>query len=229
MAKSTPETSDRFRIFAETSSEEMGPLLAQLTRMGLQNIGYELITDVVRFNQNERVKHDTGAEEFALSFLTNNPTFKVLDLVRHFEADDRPGNGAYSVVRRLVEKELVVKLGPGNYQRADVKAIAAPAVKEKETHTRRGKSPRYEVSNETLLLKYIRGKKRVTVQQAGAYLEGEGRNKKSASPLIGKFAKDGLLKQIEPGNYEVLPPKKAAKAVAKLNGQSSSPGAAAHG
>lgn len=244
MAKQ-PETIDRFRIFAETSSEAMGPLLAQLTRMGLENIGYELITDVRRFQANgSRKMHDISVEEHAALFIKDHPTFKAGELVKHFEAAERHKSGAYTAMRAMVESGSLIKLGNGNYRRADVKAIAPPAEK-----TRRGQSPRYDVSNDDLLLKYIRPRKSVSVADAGLFLEREGRNKNSASPIISRFTKAGLLKLIEPGLYSVVQKKLKGKAksneakkkadriraqayrdkqrAAKLNGQQ--PGEAAHG
>jgi hypothetical protein len=52
MAKTPPATVERFRIHAETSKEQMGDVLAELTKMGLLNIGYELVTDVLTFRTN---------------------------------------------------------------------------------------------------------------------------------------------------------------------------------
>lgn len=197
MAKQ-PEMRDRFRIFAETSSEAMGPLLAQLTRMGLENIGYELVTDVRRFAGNgERKVHETTSEEFAVAWLKDHPTFQAKELAHHFRDSGRVQGTAYSALRELTYSGVIKKLSPGNYQRADVKAIPPPK-------TARGKMPPHEITNDALILKMIKRRKRITVVEAGAMLDEEGRNRKSASPIISRYAKAGLLKQVEPGVYDVV-------------------------
>lgn len=228
MAK-TPVTRDRFRIIAETSAENMGPLLAQLTRMGLENIGYELITDVRRFHQNgERKVHATNAVEAVRAFVQENPTFQVSQVVAAFEAAERTGTSAYSAVKILLTNKEIVKLSPGNYQRADVKALAAPQAVKK---SKRGQVGRHDVSNETLILKAMKGRKKISLQDMQALLVSHGRSAKSASPILSKFVKQKLIKQIAPGQYEVVQKKTPApkKPAAKLNGQDQSPAENANG
>lgn len=226
MAKQ-PEVRDRFRIFAETSSEAMGPLLAQLTRMGLENIGYELITDVRRFTQNgERKVHETSSVDFATDWVKDHPTFKAVELAHHFRDNDRIQDTAYGALRDLVKNGTLIKLSPGNYQRSDVKAISPPSTSTEKK--KRGQVDRYDTTNNAMILRFIRRRKRVTVQETGAHLEAEGRNKKSASPIISLYAKAGYLKQVEPGIYDVVTDKLPAtkeKSKSKLNGQ----GSMAHG
>src|SRR5882724_5600604 len=68
MAKTPVATVERFRIHAETSMEQMGHVLAELTRMGLQNVGYELITDIVTFKNNgPRQTFDSTGPDFIVS------------------------------------------------------------------------------------------------------------------------------------------------------------------
>lgn len=207
-----PETTDRFRIFAETSSEAMGPLLAQLTRMGLENIGYELITDIRRFNRNERKAHEAGLVEFATLWVKDHPTFKASELARHFAEHDRPRSSSYSALRDLVKNGSIIKLSPGFYKRADVKAIAPP---KGGPAPKRGQVGRYKTTNDSLILRELRKRKHVTVLQMRAMLDAEGRNGKSASPIISRFAKAGLLKQTEPGAYDVIKGKLRTPALAK--------------
>lgn len=223
----------------------MGPLLAQLTRMGLENIGYELITDVRRFHQNgERKVHETTGNELAKAFAQENPTFQINDLVKHFAQADRNGPAAYTAVRHLVEERFLTKLSPGNYQRSDVKAIAAP---EPEKKPGRGAVPRHEITNDTLVLKAIRGRKKITARELSAMLFSHGRSKKSASPITSRLVKQKLLKLIEPGVFEVvqkktpiakkLPAKKPTRArpkrerppIAKIAEQQQSPAENANG
>lgn len=245
MAKQPIEIRDRFKITADVESTALGPLLAQLARIGLENIGYELITDVVRFNRNgPRIAHETTGDEYAREWVADHPTFRAIDLVKHFADSGRSDGSAYTAIRNLVASDEIVKTSLGHYRRADVKALAPPAVAAKtkpaepEKRTR-GQVPRYDVPNLDLIMKFIKPRKRVTVQEAGAFLVKEGRNKKSASPIISQLATAGMLKQIEPGVYEVVKgasfgdspkqkdrvrkqaeraAKKAAKKAASLNG-----------
>lgn len=215
MAKRPIMTVDRFRIFAETSSESMGPLLAQLTRMGLENIGYELITDIRTFKNAPRAVYEGGTgEEFAMAWIKDNPTFRVRDLAHYFKEKGRPASSAHYIARTLADKKAIRSLGGGNYQSAEVKALGhakkdkpSPA---KPASKRVGKaSPRYETPNYDVLLAYIQGRDTLKTAEASRYLEEQGRNAKSASPMISRMASQGLLKLIEPGHYRVL--KKAAK------------------
>lgn len=212
MAKQPIETRDRFRITADVESTALGPLLAQLARIGLQNIGYELITDIVRFGTNgPRVVHETTGDEYAREWLVEHPTFRANELIQHFETNNRTAGSAYTAIRNLVNSRELVKVSPGNYARSDIRAIAPPKAAEKvkpeaveETKPNRGQVPKYDVPNLDLIMKFIRPRKRVTVAEAGAFLAKEGRNKKSASPIISKLATAKVLKQLEPGVYEVV-------------------------
>jgi hypothetical protein len=204
MAKQPIEIRDRFRITAEVESQELGPLLAQLARIGLQNIGYELITDVVRFNKNgPLIVHETTGDECAREWLVEHPTFRAIDLVRHFTDSGRSAGSAYSTIKSLGAAGEIVKTSPGHYRRADVKAIAPPAAAE-GPRKRRGQVPKYDIPNLDLIMKFLRPRKRVTVQDVCAFLESQGRNKKSASPIVSKLAAAKVLKHIEPGVYEVV-------------------------
>lgn len=226
MAKQPIEIRDRFRITADVEATALGPLLAQLAKIGLQNVGYELVTDVVMFNKNgPRVLHPTTGDEFAREWLKEHPTFRAVELIHHFQAAGRTNGSGYTAIRNLVASGEIIKVSVGNYTRSDIKAIAPPAKKaaapEKARRAGRGQTPRYDVRNLDLIMKFIQPKSRVTVAEVGALLVKEGRNKKSASPIISKLATAKVLKQIEPGTYAVM--KRADKAAAALNG------AAAHG
>lgn len=211
MAKQPVEQRDRFRIFAETSSEAMGPLLAQLTRMGLENIGYELITDVVTFGTNgPRKVHETTGDEFAKEWIKENPTFKAIELVDHFRASDRTPGSAYSALKNLVANGDLRKLGPGAYQRADVQAIEPPKAGKKATKDA-ASARYYEVSNFDLIKKHFFNRRRFKVIEARELFLKEGRPAKSVSSLISQMHSGGLLKQVGRGEYEPVKKKEKTK------------------
>src|SRR6267142_3546962 len=97
MAKTPPATVDRFRIHAETSKEHMGHVLAELTKMGLANIGYELVTDILTFRSKNgpRKMHEVTGDDFARAFVKENASFAAIQLVRHFEENDRTSASAH--------------------------------------------------------------------------------------------------------------------------------------
>lgn len=209
MAKQV-EIHDRFKITAEVESESLGPLLAQLARMGLQNLHYELITDVVTFRRNGATTHDVSGAEEARQWLTDHPAFAISQLVEHFKATGRTGASARQAIRTLVDKGSLTRLEKGHYRRV-VMAMTQPqdgAVppKKKQTELRK-------------------------------LFTEDGRNEKSASPIVHKMNIEKLIKATgTDGEYEVLKRpvsikekdrlraqarRDAAKA-AKLNGQEAS-------
>src|SRR6267378_4217383 len=145
MAKTPHATVDRFRIHAETSKEQMGDVLAELTKMGLANIGYELVTDVLTFRSKNgpRKVHEVTGDDFARAFVQENASFAAIQLVNHFKANDRTDGMAYKAIHNLVQEGAIKKLSPGNYQRAGVKALPAPTPKGKRSATHVG--PRQEI------------------------------------------------------------------------------------
>jgi hypothetical protein len=190
MPKAPAVTRDRYKISAETSLEEMGFVVAALTKMGVQNINYELITDVRRFHGNgERKVHEVGAEEFAAAFVKENASFKAIALVKHFVAAERTAGAAYSALKTLVEKKAVKKLGPGHYQRADVKSLPKPK--------------HFEITGEEAIWNKVKSRKSFTTQDLRALFNEAGRNEASVSPILDKMLKHKRIKRIgQPGSGE---------------------------
>lgn len=206
MAK-PPVTRDRFRIICEADVVEMGALLAQLTRMGLQNIGFELITDVRSFRQNERAKHETSAEEALTEYVNEHPTFQVNEAIKHFEALGRTAGAIYTAARLLVEKGTLKKLSPGNYQRADVKALAAPKPKKAQEAPKR-----FEITGADAIWRFVKTRKSFTTKQLRALFKDQGRNEASVSPILHEMLNEKRIKHTgEPNSGEYLVLKKAMK------------------
>jgi hypothetical protein len=198
MAKTPAATVERFVIHAETSKDGMGHVLAELTKMGLANVGYELITDVVTFRKNGgRKAHDVTGTEFARAFIKENASFAARTLVNHFKANDRTDGMAYKAIRDLVQEGALKKLGPGNYQRAGVKALPAPKGKRAGTHV----GPRQEIANKDILLKLIKGRAKFTLKEVRNHFASIKRNPHSVSPIITKLARAKIVTMIEPGTY----------------------------
>lgn len=201
MAKA-PDTIERFRIHADISQERVGGVLALLTKLGVDNIGFDLITDVQTFRHNGARK-DTGStsERVATEWVKDHPTFKAKLLVEHFEAHGRSANAAYGALKSMVGHGFLKPLGDGNYQRADIQSLDAPAKgKRAATH------PRYDVSNRDIIQKFVGRRQKFAFSELGAYFEANGRPRSSASGLVSTMTSDGIFKSLGDSQYEVLKP-----------------------
>jgi hypothetical protein len=200
MAKKEPETIDRYRIFAETSMEQMGFVLAALTRMGLQNISYELITDVNRFKTKERKVHEVSAEDLAAAFVKENARFKSSDLVAHFKAAGREATSAYYGIKKLTDANVIRKSVGGEFVRVEALPAPAKAVKTRPANPVR----RFEVLNKDLIADAIKGRKQFTMAELRDVFAKEGRNEKSISPILTGMIAAKRIKAVSPGQYLVL-------------------------
>lgn len=118
---------ERFRIICETNAEQLGVLLAHMARMGLDEISYELVTEVRRFDKNApRKTFEVPARAAVLNFMERHPTFKMRDLVAEFRAAGRTSGAAYGATHNLVRDGALTKLGDGNYRRSDLLALEGP-------------------------------------------------------------------------------------------------------
>jgi hypothetical protein len=213
MAKQPPEIRDRFRIYVETTMEQMGSVVATLTKMGVENIGHELITDVKAWGRKE---HDTTAAEAIAEYVQEHPTFHISELVAHFKQAGRSRGAVDAAVRNMVAKNLLTKLGDGNYQSADVKAIAPPkAAAPVATKKARpaNKVPHYDISNKDLIWRHIKNRVRFKLADLRVLFRANNRPDKSVSPLMTKMVGEKLIRLVGPGEYLVM--KKVIKATAK--------------
>ena len=209
-----PESHDRFLIRCEVDQTALGPTVALLTRIGLTNIHFELITDVLTYKQ--RITHGVSAEDFAAEWIKDHATFRAKDLAKHFAASGRKANAAYYALKKLAEAKAVKQLAPGNYQRADVKALAPP------------KTKGFEYTGQETVLRFARKHHgRFNTQQLKELFEAEGRNVNSVFPTCDHLLKGKLIKRVGAGEYVLLgkggkpKPRKAApkkKAAIRLNG-----------
>ncbi|MCA1452812.1 hypothetical protein I6F35_06205 [Bradyrhizobium sp. BRP22] len=197
MAKKEPETVDRYQIVAETSIEQMGYVLAALAKMGVENVGYKLITDVHRFKSRERTVHDVSAEDFTAAYVKDNARFTPAQLVAHFKDAGRTASSAYYALKKLMQANVVRKNGD-EYVR--VEALAPPEAK----RTGRGTTPPYAVANKDLIATAIRGRKQFTVRELREVFAKEGRPEKSISPILTQMIQRKEIKLVGKGHYVVL-------------------------
>jgi len=136
MAKTPPATAERFRIHAESSMEHMGFVLAELTKLGLQNVGYELITDVVTFRKNgarkasaapaspvpkKRLRREIKNKDVILKRIKGRASFTLKELRDHFMNIGRNPVSISPLVDQMLKANLVTRLDAGVYAWGKVK------------------------------------------------------------------------------------------------------------
>lgn len=232
MAKKTPETVIRFRVWAEIEKGQLGDVVAAFTQLGLQNIGHEMITDVLNFKK--RSMHEITGNDFLRAFIKDNATFTRTDVTKAFEADGRTKHSSDRSIQNLRELGEIRQLATGNYQRADVKAIAGPKrvvkaakpAKSKKTGEPLKRKPnaiyRHEVPNLTFLLKKIASRKKFTIKEMEAAFKADGRNERSVSPIITLLAQKHKVRRLSQGEYAIVKRKLTPRA-ATLNGATPHP------
>lgn len=219
MAKLTPV--EHFRLSCECAVSDLGQTVAELTKLGLTNVQYELITTIPTFAK--KAHHEVKAEDFLMTWTQEHPTFKAIDAVNHFRASERTAGACYSALRELCKSKSLRKLGPGNYARADVKAIAAP----KNTKTEaapKGRNDRREISHGDFILRLARRSHgRISLAKVKQAFKDDNRNVSSVHPSVADLVEKKRLKRDGEGMFEVIADAKRANGVAPVEG------VAAHG
>jgi hypothetical protein len=219
--KDKPTEVDHFLIHCEALAPDVGPIIAALTRMGVQNIGYELKTDILTFAGNR--SHATKAEDYLAAWISDHPTFKAIDAVNHFRADQRTPGACYSALRGLVDKGALKKLSSGNYARSDVHALESPKARAAAKPVEHERTGREEIE------RFIRNRKSFTLMQLRELFRNQNRNEGSVSPILDKLLGTKAIKRVgAAGSGEYAPvkrsaakkpkPKKPAARLAHLNG-----------
>lgn len=194
----------------------MGLTVAGLTKLGMTNLKFELVTTIPTYAK--KTHHEVKAEDFLMAWMQEHPTFRVLEAVQHFRANGRSDGACYTAVRMLCESKALKKVGPGNYARADVKAIAAPT---KKTQPEKAKP---EITNGDFILRLARrAHGRVSLAKIKQAFADEGRTVSSIHPTIADLVKKKHLKREDEGMYEVIP------AATHGNGAAPVEGAVIHG
>lgn len=211
---------ERFRITCEVEPANLGPTVAQLTKLGLSNIHFELVEDVRTFAK--RTNHEVSSEALLLEWIKDHPTFKAIEACKHFEANGRTKGSTYPALGVLVEKKVLKKLDQGNYARADVKHLAAPKTKPKGRVIN-------EVSHRDFILRTARRNHgRFSAAKIKELFEKEGRNRDSVSTAIDALLKRKLVKRVGDGEY-VLLQKTTQPPPVKSNGNGATVEEAQHG
>lgn len=203
MPAKPPATVDRFKLSCEVEVSDLGAIIAQLTKMGLTNLHFELMTDVLNFRK--KANHDIKASEFLRPWLADHPTFKAREAIKLFRDDGRTDGAGYSALRELTDEGVLKKLGEGNYARADVKAIAAPKKKAKPDKPAAPDRTRYAVPNPALIMRVAkRHKGTFTSKQMKKAFEKDGRPTGSVAPALTDLLGKKAIKRVGEGEYQII-------------------------
>jgi hypothetical protein len=207
------QTSERFMISCEAEHTQLGGIVAQLTKMGLTNIKFELVSDVRSFARNTPPKDGITNIDFLRAWTDTHPTFKAIEAQRYFREAGRPP--VYPSIRYLIDEGVLKKLGPGDYSRTDVKHIAPPKTKTKVATKAKKHQPSFDLSAEETLLRIgRRNHGRFTSELAKKHFAVLGRAPTGVGPCINKLMKAGLIKRGATGSYSLT-----AKAMAGPKGK----------
>jgi hypothetical protein len=204
MGMAKVETVERFNIIAEADTPEMmGRGIAALTREGFSKIRYELVTDVLAYKN--KPTHEISTAEFLASWIKDHVHFKAIEAVKAFRADGRgSGNVAYPALGDMVEKGILKKVGPGEYARADQKALPAPE-KNKANKANKASPKHFDKSATEMILSLMRRNHgRSNAAKLTEIFAAQGRARGSVSSAIDKLIKHKMIKRTESGSYLLL-------------------------
>ena len=212
-------TVDRIKISCEVVPDALGLVMVALTKMGLTNINYELITDVHTFRQKGGA-NGQSATEILKAWIVDHATFKTREAGDHLEQNGFARSSAYAALKALTDEGVLKKLAGPNYSRSDVQAIAGPK-KEK------GPTPKkFKKSGADAILSF--GKTNhgtFSTAQLVKLFAKQGRARNSVYASVNELLTKKLVKRVGEegsGKYVLLrsaaKAKSVKKAAAKLNG-----------
>jgi hypothetical protein len=212
MAKQ-PETVDRFEIIASVSKDQLGHVMAALITAGIppEMLQSRMVTDVLNYKKT-RKDYDVGGEEFLQAWMKDSPTFHRSKAGEHFKANGRTIHAADIAIYRLRDAGKLRALGDGNYQSADVKAIAPPKTKVKAkvkaknaAGNMRGRTrTHYDTPNKDFLLAKLRMRKSMTTKEMEEYFVANGRKAKSVGALFAVLTAMHKTRRVGQGVYALV-------------------------
>jgi hypothetical protein len=212
MSKPPPE--EYFRLICnKIKAIDLGPLMAALSKLGVNDVSFDLVTDIKTFNK--RATPEVNGADFLIEWIKEHPTFKASEAGRAFEDDGRSKTSVYASLKVLVDRGVLKSLGEGKYSRADVKAIGAPKGKQAKAKPPKTKPPKTNgahapakraapgAGQELLIKSLSRGPMNVT--QLKEIFASNGMSEKSWSGIQSRAREAGLVKRTDKGLYELTP------------------------
>jgi hypothetical protein len=214
-------TRHRFRISAEIAAEELGLVLVQFSQLGLENVDYEIITDVRTFHNNpDRKMHGVKAETFIVeTFLTHHNRFRATDLIQHFKAHGRAPSAIYYALGAMTKAGILRKTDDG-YE-VSPKQLAAPKRDEAtgdmfdgDEPTEEGAVKKWDRTAKDEILDFIAGRESFTTKELRELFKEQGRMENSVSPTLNKLLTEKRIKRTgapQSGEYLVVKSKRPAE------------------
>jgi hypothetical protein len=116
-------------MHCEVERDQVGSMLEFLTVAGMQNIGFELVTDVSTFRQNKPKFRQSGLRVLLRMFAKGKPV-SLARMQKRFEQDGRAKASCSALLDGLLKQNVVKRIAPGEYQLikkgAALKALPAP-------------------------------------------------------------------------------------------------------
>jgi Fe2+ or Zn2+ uptake regulation protein len=221
-------TVEFFEVTVQCPKDVLGELVADLNKRNLTHVNFNLVSATKTFTKN--AKPEVASQDLLAEWIKEHPTFKAIEAVKYFEEQGRTKGSTYPALGILVEKGVLKKLGPGDYARADVKALAPP----KKKRVAKGPPKTFDKRGEDVVLSYAkRNHGRFNTPKLVEIFQREGRAKNSVYASIDALMKQKLVKRVGEkggGQYVLLnkatasPKAKPKKPPAqKLNGEAPAP------
>jgi predicted transcriptional regulator of viral defense system len=182
-----------FRVAVNSVPKELlGETMAALTKLGFDDVDFELVTTVKTFRNNNA---HGSTSDLLLDWIKDHPTFKAIEAVKHFETNGHTRASAYPAMGVLVEKGVLKKLGEGMYSRADVKHLEPPR------KSRTKKKVFEKTGKEVILALARRSHGRFTSAKIVELFLEQKRARNSVSTSIDALMKQKLVKRVGEGSY----------------------------
>lgn len=204
MPKQEPPVIETFSFtFHNVPKEQIGDLHAFGSRLGLNDHEVVLVENVLNYKKRGGA-NEIKSTDYIMKWSEEHVHFKAIDAVNAFIADGRSKTAAYPAIATLVEKDLLKKVGPGEYARADQKVLPAPAKEKKEKQKKEKPKREHKVFDKTgseVILSYARRNHgRLNSTKLLEIFDKEGRARNSVSASLDKLLKQKMIKRVGDGN-----------------------------
>jgi hypothetical protein len=190
MPKPPPE--EYFRVTVnKVSKAQLGPVMAELARLGLDDVGFDLTTDIRAYSK--RANHDIKGDAMLREFVADNPTFTAQQATAHFKANGRDAGAVYYAIKKLIDAGEIRRIGEGNYSQKGVKALAPP------------KKVKHDLVHTAFIMRFAarRHGKIARLDLLEAFRD-DGRNPSAISASLKSLMRMGQVKRVGEGVYEVI-------------------------
>lgn len=193
--KKKPETQLRYRVHCETQDLlGLGPLVATLTEMGYQKVGFELVTETLTYKRsNNGMSQRTRRDEITAAFIDENPSFRTHEFKNVIRDAGFSDATAYKLLNDFVTNKTLRR--DGDQYHVAVNKVPVP------TNDRKT----YDVSCHELVVGFAKKHQgKFTREQVQQVLRTHKRPISQASAVCSTMMKKKLAKRVGPAQYVLL-------------------------